>query len=152
MPRELVRSSCQAHVSKVCVLIRMGHVCRRLLIRNALQGALMQHRNVALYLIVWHIKKTIGENIDKRRKGQNQVLLWQEVQILWLVLLMIILHHGANVWNSLPWKLLFFPNVIYLWAQRWSQQVSIFFPLFFHGRLESEMGRQLFAPICRPLG
>ncbi len=44
---------------------------------------------------------------------------------------MIILHHGANVWNSLPWKLLFFPNVIYLWAQRWSQQVSIFFPLFF---------------------
>lgn len=44
---------------------------------------------------------------------------------------MIILHRGANVWNSLPWKLLFFPNVIYLWAQRWSQKVSIFFPSFF---------------------
>lgn len=43
---------------------------------------------------------------------------------------MIILHHGANVWNSLPWKLLFFPNVIYLWVHRWSQQVSIF-SLFF---------------------
>lgn len=42
-------------------------------------------------------------------------------------------------------KAIIFPKrYLYLSVQRWSQQVN--------GRLESEMGKQLFAPICQPLG
>lgn len=87
--------SCQAHVSRVCALIRMGHVCHCLLIRDALQGALIEHK-VLYFIFLSDRLKPQGETKTKEKwtKAGSPVTRGANSR---LVLLMIILHPSKCV-------------------------------------------------------